>query len=116
METLDAFTAFFWRVVLGLIIFAIGLYLANLASKTVLASGAAQAGLLAMTARLSIMVLAGAMALQQMGLANEIINLTFGLLLGAVAVAVAIAFGLGGRDIAAQRLGEWLESIRSKKS
>ena len=71
-----------------------------MASKTVLASGAVQAGLLAMAARLSIVVLAGAMALGQMGLANEIINLTFGLLLGAVVVAVAIAFGLGGRDIA----------------
>jgi hypothetical protein len=34
------------------------------------------------------------MALRQMGLANEIINLAFGLLLGAIAVAVALAFGL----------------------
>jgi hypothetical protein len=53
---------------------------------------------------LMLVVLAGAMALRQMGLANEIINLTFGLLLGAIAVAVAIAFGLGGRDIAAREL------------
>jgi len=71
---------------------------------------------LAMAARLSIVVLAGAMALRQMGLANEIINLTFGLLLGAIAVAVAIAFGLGGRDIAARELAGWIQGIRSKDS
>ena len=51
-----------------------------------------------------------------MGLANEIINLTFGLLLGAVAVAVAIAFGLGVRDVAARQLAAWTEAIRPKKS
>ncbi|NIO69488.1 MAG: mechanosensitive ion channel [Anaerolineae bacterium] len=110
------FTAFAGQVVLGLIIFAIGLYLANLAARTVQASGAAQAGLLAMAARVSILVLAGAMALRQMGLANEIINLAFGLLLGAIAVALALAFGLGGREAAARELEEWLQSVKSEKS
>ena len=43
------------------------------------------------------------MALQQMGMANEIISLAFGLVPGAVAVAAAIAFGIGGRDIAADK-------------
>jgi hypothetical protein len=110
------FTAFAGQVILGLIIFAIGLYLANLAAKTVQASGAAQAGLLAMAARVSILMLAGAMALRQMGLANEIINLAFGLLLGAIAVAAALAFGLGGREIAAREVERWLQSIKSERS
>ena len=107
------FIAFAAQVILGLIIFAIGLYLANLAAKVIQASRAAQAGLLATAARVSILVLAGAMALRQMGLANDIINLAFGLLLGAIAVAVAVAFGLGGRDIAARKLEGWTESIES---
>jgi len=110
------FTAFAGQVILGLIIFAIGLYLANLAASTVRASGAAQAGLLALAARVSILVLAGAMALRQMGLANEIINLAFGLLLGAVAVAAALAFGLGGREAAAREVEGWLQSIKSERS
>lgn len=109
------FTAFASQVILGLIIFAIGLYLANLAARTVRASGAAQAGLLAMATRVSILVLAGAMALRQMGLANEIINLAFGLLLGAIAVAVALAFGLGGRKAAAREVEGWLQSIKSER-
>ncbi len=103
------------EVSLGLIIFAIGLYLANLADKTIQASGASQAGLLALAARIAILVLTGAMALRQMGLANEIVNLAFGLLLGAIAVAAALAFGIGGREIAARELDNWLDAIRSKE-
>jgi hypothetical protein len=82
------------------------------AAKTVQASGVAQAGLLALATRVSILVLAGAMALRQMGLASEIINMAFGLLLGAIAVAVALAFGLGGREAAARELEEWLRSVK----
>jgi hypothetical protein len=115
-DLVTQFTAFAGQVVLGLIIFAIGLYLANLAARTVRASGAAQAGLLALASRVSILVLAGAMALRQMGLANEIINLAFGLLLGAIAVAVALAFGLGGREAAAREVEGWLQSIKSERS
>jgi hypothetical protein len=115
-DLVTQFTAFASQVILGLIIFAIGLYLANLAARTVQASGAAQAGLLAMAARVSVLALAGAMGLRQMGLANEIINVAFGLLLGAIAVAVALAFGLGGRELAARELEEWLRSVKSKES
>jgi hypothetical protein len=60
-------------------------------------------------------VLAAAVALRQMGFANEIIALAFGLSLGAIAVAVAIAFGLGGRDLAARKLQEWEEQHRSEE-
>ena len=70
---------------------------------------------LAFASRLAILVLAGAMALRQMGLANEIINIAFGMLLGAIAIAVAIAFGVGGRDVAAGELEQWVRSLKSKK-
>lgn len=115
-DLLSQFMVFAGHVILGLIIFGVGLYLANLASKTIKSSNASQANLLALVARVSILVLAGAMALRQMGLANEIINLAFGFLFGAIAVAVAIAFGLGGRDIAAREVEKWIESVKSKES
>jgi hypothetical protein len=50
-----------------------------------------------------------------MGFANDIINMAFGLLLGAVAVAIAIAFGVGGRELAARKLQEWETSLKEKK-
>lgn len=55
------------------------------------------------------------MGLQQMGVATDIVNLAFGLLLGAVAVAIAIAFGLGGRDIAADEIRLWLNAFKNKQ-
>ena len=55
------------------------------------------------------------MALQQMGVATDIVNLAFGLLLGAIAVAIAIAFGLGGRDVAGDQLREWLGAFKQHR-
>ena len=90
--------------------------LGNLVAKAILTTSTAQAKLLAMSARIAIIILAAAMGLRQMGLANEIITLAFGVLLGALAIAVAIALGLGGREIAARELEEWVKSIKSKKT
>jgi hypothetical protein len=63
----------------------------------------------------AIIILAGSIAIRHMGLANEIINLAFGLILGATALAVAIAFGLGGRDMAARKLEQWFGSEKLAK-
>lgn len=106
------FLTFAGQVVLGIIIFGLGLYLANLARQLVLSTAGPNAIFLSQVARLAIIVLATAMALRQMGIANDIVNLAFGLLLGAIAVAVALAFGLGARDIAAREVENWLQSLR----
>ena len=98
---------------LGVVIFGLGLFLANLAARAVGAAAGPQANLLSIAARVAILLLTGAMALRQMGLANEIINLAFGLILGAAAIAFAIAFGLGGRDAAGRQLEGWIKSARS---
>jgi hypothetical protein len=103
------------RVLSGVIVFAVGLYLANLAFSLINSSGNRQAHILAQAARISIIALVGAMALQQMGVATDIVNLAFGLLLGAVAVAIALAFGLGGRDIASEQIRAWLENFKREQ-
>jgi hypothetical protein len=104
----------FGRIVVGLVIFGVGLYLANLAFNLIASSGSNQSRLLAQTARIAIIALVAAMALQQIGIAPNIVNLAFGLLLGSVAVAIALAFGLGGRDVAAEQLREWLTQFRRR--
>ncbi|HLZ70406.1 MAG TPA: mechanosensitive ion channel [Dehalococcoidia bacterium] len=107
------FTVLAGRVLLAVVIFGLGLYLANLAAAAIRRSDASQADLLALAARIAVLVLAGAYALREIGLANEIVNLAFGLTLGAVAVAVAIAFGWGGREVAGRELERWIENRRS---
>jgi hypothetical protein len=101
------------HVILGLIIFGIGLFLANVAARAVQSAGTQKATLLSVVARLSFIVLAAAIALREMELANEIIVWAFVLALGSVAVAAAIAFGIGGRDIAAQQLRKWTKTLNS---
>ena len=102
------------QVLYGLVVLAIGLYLASLAYNLIASSGGSQAKLLGQIARIGIIVLVSAMALQQMGIAPSIVNLAFGLFMGAMAVAIALAFGLGGRDIASSQIQKWLEQFRAK--
>ena len=100
------------RVLSGIVVFAIGLYAANLAFRLINGMGMSSSGTLAQAARIAIIAFVGAMALQQMGVATSIVNLAFGLLLGAIAVAIAIAFGLGGRDVATENLREWVNNLK----
>ena len=102
------------QVLIGVIVFAIGLYLANLAYNLILSSGTSQSRLLGQSARIAIITLVGAMALNRMGIAPNIVNLAFGLILGGIAVAIALAFGLGGREVAREELKSWVGSFKAK--
>ena len=83
--------------------------------NAVKAAGPPQAGQLGITTRIAIIVLAVAMGMDQMGVASDIINIAFGIVVGSIAIAVAVAFGIGGREVAAQLVREWTDSITSKK-
>jgi hypothetical protein len=106
----------FGRILAGLIVFAVGLFLANLAFNIITSSGDRQALILGQIARIAILAFVSAMALQQIGIASSIVNLAFGLLLGSIAVAIALAFGLGARDIAAQQVRELLAAFRGDRT
>lgn len=107
-------TQFFGDVLLALVIFGLGIYLANLARSIVLGAGGQNSSFVANIARLVILVFAAAMALRQTGIADEIVNLAFGILLGALGVAAALAFGLGAKDVAGREVENWLASMRGK--
>ncbi len=99
------------RIIAGIIILAIGMYIANIVVGLIKDSGVTNANLLATVARVAILFFVGAMALNRMGVADEIVSRAFTLLLGAVAVAVAIAFGFGGKEFAAGMLNKANDSI-----
>lgn len=104
------------RILAGLVVFAIGLFLANLVFNIITSSGDRQAQILGQVARIAIIAFVSALALNQIGVASDIVNLAFGLLLGAIAVALALAFGLGGRDIAKEQTRELLESFKQQRN
>ena len=98
--------AVFW------ILFAFGLYFANLAKNMILKTGADQAGSIARLAQTAIIVFAVSMSLRELGLADDIINLAFGITLGAIGLAAALAFGLGGREVAGRELDRFVSQVR----
>ena len=89
------------RIATGLALLAVGLWLATLAAASILASDLPRASALALAARSAVLFLACALALRQMGLPAEIVAMAFGSVVLALAVAFALAFGLGGRRVAA---------------
>jgi hypothetical protein len=95
VNAMDVFITLLWNTFLAAIIFAFGLYFANLAYKIIIETGTDSALFMARMAKVLIIIFAGAIALGQMGIAKEIINLAFGISLGAIALAFALAFGLG---------------------
>ncbi len=99
------------QFLLGVVFLGFGVFLANLSARAISASRVPQARLLALAARVGILLFTTAVGLRQMGIANEIIELAFGIVLGAVAVAFAVAFGLGGRDAAARQIERWQSRI-----
>ena len=97
-------TEFAFPVIIGVLILGVGLWLANMARKTIQSSTLANADTSGTAAFSAIMVLTGFIALKRSGLAGEIVDLGFGLALGGIALALGLAFGLGGRDAAAKFL------------
>lgn len=114
-ELLEAFIVFGADILLGLVIFVVGYWLANLAGDAIQRANRDNAVGLARIARVAILGLVIAMGLRAMGIADEIVNLAFGLVLGAVAVAVALAFGLGGREAAGQIAQRWASQYLDRK-
>jgi hypothetical protein len=112
-SVLEDLLIFSGQVALGLVILAIGNYLSTLAYKAL--SQKPQDLALAKIARISILALVLAMGLKAMGIADVIVNLAFGLTLGAVAVAVALSFGLGGREAAGRHMEYWLGKFRKEE-
>lgn len=111
-DVVTTFIGFAGEIVLGGLILSVGFWLANLAYRAIdRASGPGTRGL-APIARIAILGIVIAMGLRAMGLANEIVILAFGLSLGAVAVAVALSFGLGGREAAGKLMEHWLSRWR----
>lgn len=104
------FMGFATNILVGIIIFGIGIFLANLASKTI--KSTSNSVLLPKIAKIAIIVLTTAMGLKQMGIADDIINLAFGLTLGAIAIAAALAIGLGSKDVAWQEVKAFIERLK----
>lgn len=113
-ELLSQLMLFLPRVFIGLLIIAFGTYFARIAGQAATGyferRGARDAVAVGRLARTAIVAFVVVIAVDQLDIGGTILRATFLILLGGLVLALALAFGLGGRDWAAARLEEWWPS------
>jgi small-conductance mechanosensitive channel len=112
-DVLAQFIAYIPQIIAAILILVLATLLANFVAGIV--RGATGSNLTGSVAQYGIIVFAAFAALTQLGIAPELIAPTFLILLGAVALAAAIAFGLGGQSVARQIVEDGYEKSNAAK-
>jgi Conserved TM helix len=94
-------------VVILLIAGVVGNALGSLVRGATAKAGIAKPNVLAAIVRFAVLAFGVLVALNQIGVASSLVNILFVAVVGAAALALGLAFGLGGRDVAAQIVGDW---------
>ncbi len=104
-------------VIAAIVIVIVGIVLGGFVGGLIMASAGAIHGgpTLARVGKGGIIVIAVFMAMQELGVATEIVTTAFAILFGAVALALALAFGLGNRDLAGEVTREWYERYKAER-
>jgi len=95
----SAFLVFASRIVFGVVIIGLGVFLGRVAADLVRSANPPQAVILAGIAQIAVIVLGFAMGMEQMGVGEDIVTLAFGVTLGAIGVASAVAFVMRGSQV-----------------
>src|SRR3954471_22085885 len=103
------------KVIFGTLIIVVGIFLARIVANLV-GSGTGEGGYAQALVRYAIIAFFTAIGLTFMGLADQIVMLAFGLILGSAAVAIALSFGLGGREAAGRVANNWADRITGRSA
>ncbi len=103
------FAAFGGNILLSIAVLLIGVWLANVAADALVGKCDT---ILVTVVRISVIVFTAAIAIGNLNIGDSIVQIAFTLILGAVCVAAAIAFGVGGREAAAKLLNNWAEKLK----
>ena len=104
-------------VIAAIVIILVGIVLGQFVGGLIGASAGALHGgrALARIGSGGVILLAVFMALQELGIATDIVTTAFAILFGAIALALALAFGLGNRELAAEITREWYERYKKER-
>ena len=104
-------------VIAAIVIILIGIVLGGFVGGLIAAAAGALHGgrALARLGRGGVILLAVFMALQELGIATDIVTTAFAILFGAIALALALAFGLGNRELAGEVTREWYTQYRRER-
>jgi hypothetical protein len=106
--------AYIPNVIAAVIVLVLGILIGEFVKDLVLASAGGLPGgpTLGRSAKAAVILLAVFMALEQLNIAQDIVLVFFVAVVGAGALAAGIAFGLGGREIAAEVSRQWYDRMR----
>jgi hypothetical protein len=104
-------------VIAAIVIILVGIVLGGFVGGLIAASAGGVHGgrALARIGRVGVLVLAVFMALQELGIATDIVTTAFAILFGAIALALALSFGLGNRELAGEITREWYTQYRRER-
>lgn len=115
-EMLNSIVGYIPKVIAAVLILTGGLLIANIVQDLLRGAlksfGVDVSDLMASVARWILVVLTILAVIRQLEIVPDLINVVFIGLIGAVALAFGLAFGLGGKDVASKMLSEWYESMR----
>lgn len=107
------------NVIAAIFILVIGMFIATLLKNIVQTAamnvGLSQVKLLSKIVEVIVMVFAIVIALEQLNIGIRITELTVSIILGTIGLGLALAFGLGCKDIAGKSVAELVEKLKSKK-
>ena len=119
-DTLHTIYLYIPKIVAALVVLILGLYFANFLESVTRTScanaGLEQAGSIGRAAYIGTVVFVVAGIFEILDIASEIVIWAFILVFGAVCLALALAFGLGGRDVAARSLEKWFEQKKDEST
>jgi small-conductance mechanosensitive channel len=119
-EQISRLFRFLPEVFIAMLILFLGLVIANFLSRAALLAsvnaGLRSPKLLSWSIRFVIWILAISMALEELGLARQTVLAAFSIVFGASMLGLAIAFGLGGQDLARRALERHLGDTEKEKN
>ncbi|MCX7705326.1 MAG: hypothetical protein N2115_03590 [bacterium] len=114
-QIIENLLSFIPKIIIGLILFVAALLVGNIVEGVINTAagnaGIQQARVLGKTAKVVIIVFGVVLALEEMGIGGNFVTSVFNIILASGALAFALAFGLGAKDI----VKNWLEQFLTKK-
>jgi hypothetical protein len=118
-QILERFFLYLPNIFVAVIILFFGYLLSNFLGRAALIAavnaGWKVSGLVGRLVKLTVFLLTVTMALEQLGIGRGTIIIAFAIIFGGIVLALAIAFGLGGRDIAKEYLEKKMKGEEEKK-
>ena len=107
------------KLIAATVLLVVGTFVARYLSRSVLINGVnmnlQHARLLSLGVKWLVLVFTGAMVLDHLGIARSIVDLGFGILFGGIVLALALAVGLGSRDLVSRSLQKDRENSRPSR-